>query len=982
MRRPSLHSSASLIALLACLVAGEAQEAVRNPILRIEVGQHTGGVAAIDTDQRGRWVVSASSDETVRVWNATTGHLERTLRPSTGLEIAPLGSVAISDDGKLIACGGATGQLYLFSRANGQVVGHANLAGHSVDRLVFSPDRRMLAATLADRSGLRLFAVGERTNVVTAATGTASLRLIAEDADYSAYSAGADFSPDGTRLVTTTADGTVNLYDVGRIDITSNKSSTLTPNIKVSLTGGAFRVKFSPDGAKIAVGSIRGAVVVLSAKNLRFLYQPDQADISGIGGAQLGDVVWSKGGDFLFASGRFWSSNVHLLVRRWPAEGRGKPIDLPTGTTDTITDLAALPDDSIAFGSLEPNLGVLGANGDQKWLLKPDHTDWRNTRLAGDCKRGFELSNDGSKIAFNYISHGSAEPATFSLTARSLSFVKSDASLSPPRVSASNLDIQSWCDSQGKPPTLNGKRLLSSNEWSKSLAIAPDGQSFLLATDKGLRRFGLDGTVEWGLSSLNAWAINVSPNGRIAIAAFLDGTIRWYRYSDGRELAAFFPDPDGKRWVVWTPSGYYDASPGGEELLGWQVNNGPDQAADFYPASRFREAKYRPDVVSKILATLDEAEAVQLANAEQRKATAATSISQSLPPVVAITSPEDGTRVSSNSVTLQYSIRMPSGEPVTRLRVLVDGRPAQAKQAEQQAVTVTIPERDCQVSLIAENRFSVSVPATVHLAWASTARGVTPAASHEEEFIAKPKLYVLAVGESNYQNPVLRLGFAAKDAKDFAAAMTKQKGILYRDVEVKLLMDAPKEDIEDGLDWLQHQVTSRDVGMLFLAGHGIDDSNNIYYFLPSNADLDRLKRTGLVFSDIKTTMETVAGKAVMFVDTCHSGSVMGTRRGAPADINGIVNELASAENGVVVFTASTGRQYSLEDPQWQNGAFTKALVEGIAGKAAYSKDSDKITVNMLDVYISERVKELTKGQQTPATTKPNTVPDFPVAVKQ
>jgi len=33
-------------------------------------------------------------------------------------------------------------------------------------------------------------------------------------------------------------------------------------------------------------------------------------------------------------------------------------------------------------------------------------------------------------------------------------------------------------------------------------------------------------------------------------------------------------------------------------------------------------------------------------------------------------------------------------------------------------------------------------------------------------------------------------------------------------------------------------------------------------------------------------------------------------------------------------------------------------------------------------YISERVKELTSGKQTPTTAKPQTVPDFPVALKQ
>ncbi|MEN2994245.1 MAG: hypothetical protein ABDH19_02715, partial [Thermodesulfovibrio sp.] len=68
------------------------------------------------------------------------------------------------------------------------------------------------------------------------------------------------------------------------------------------------------------------------------------------------------------------------------------------------------------------------------------------------------------------------------------------------------------------------------------------------------------------------------------------------------------------------------------------------------------------------------------------------------------------------------------------------------------------------------------------------------------------------------------------------------------------------------------------------------------------------------------------------------------------------------------------------DPQWGNGAFTKAVVEGIGGRADLL-GKGKITVNMLDAYIAERVKELTKGKQTPVTTKPQTVPDFPVAVR-
>jgi len=106
--------------------------------------------------------------------------------------------------------------------------------------------------------------------------------------------------------------------------------------------------------------------------------------------------------------------------------------------------------------------------------------------------------------------------------------------------------------------------------------------------------------------------------------------------------------------------------------------------------------------------------------------------------------------------------------------------------------------------------------------------------------------------------------------------------------------------------------------------------------------------------------------------------VTGTRSGV-GDIDQIASDLASAENGVVVFAASTGKQTSIEKMDWENGAFTEALVEGLSQLADYTKDG-AISINELDLYIAERVKILTKGNQTPTTSKPKTVPDFPIAV--
>jgi uncharacterized caspase-like protein len=310
----------------------------------------------------------------------------------------------------------------------------------------------------------------------------------------------------------------------------------------------------------------------------------------------------------------------------------------------------------------------------------------------------------------------------------------------------------------------------------------------------------------------------------------------------------------------------------------------------------------------------------------------------------------------------------------------VDGRPVSAEGLgkplkESGDLSVSIPSRDCEVSIIAENRNAASEPATVRLSWKG-------AAAAKEEFQIKPKLYVLAVGISRYEDPALRLGLAAKDALDFGAVWAEQKGQLYSGVEAKVLTDgqATKGNILDGLEWLQRQVTQHDVAMMFFAGHGVNDPTGVFYFLPVDSDIEKLKRTGISQADITSTVAAIAGKVLVFMDACHSGNLMEkVKRRGNQDISAVINELASAENGAVVFSSATGRQYALEKSEWGNGAFTKGLVEGVQGKANYG-GTGRITLNMLDLYVSERVKALTQGQQTPTTVKPPNVPDYPVAV--
>ena len=76
------------------------------------------------------------------------------------------------------------------------------------------------------------------------------------------------------------------------------------------------------------------------------------------------------------------------------------------------------------------------------------------------------------------------------------------------------------------------------------------------------------------------------------------------------------------------------ASPGGEDLIGWHLNRGWAQEADFFPASRFSARFNRPDIVQLVLKTRDEAEAVRQANeTAKRKTRDGAARPPTLPPV-------------------------------------------------------------------------------------------------------------------------------------------------------------------------------------------------------------------------------------------------------------------------------------------------------------------------------------------------------------
>lgn len=970
-----------VIAALVSSVAVHAGEPPAEPMLRIDPSEHTGTIWRIATDEQGRWLATASHDKTVRLWSLADGHLLTTIRPPIGTaNEGKLQAVAMSPDGAVVAAAGWTQfnhgkgdidqdghSIYLFDRASGRLL--RRLAGlpNTITYLAFSPDGRWLTATLGDKDGVRVF-------------DTASGQMLAEDRDYGHDGLSAHFSNDG-RLLTTSGDGLLRLY---RFD-----GSSLALLAKRAAPGGKqpAGARFSPDGQRIAVGfTDTAAVNVLDGASLALLFAPDTA--AGVVGNKFSRVAWSQDGEYLYASG--WTQKIfdgrgQLFIRRWNNGGTGATSDWPVASRNTIFDLAVLPGGRLAFGSSEPSWGVLDATGQKVFFHASVLADFRT------MQDGFKLSYNGAQVGFYYAMRidpnllGNSS-TVFDILRRN--FLPADTTgLTPPLLTAPGMAVTL---DASRAPKLNGKPLTlkSNTDTPRSLALWPDG-GLAMGTDFFLQAYARGGAARWRqIAHGNVWCVNISTDGHWVVAAYGDGTIRWHRASDGVEQLAFYPHPDKKRWVLWTPTGFYDASPGAEDMIGWHLNRGKDQMADFFPASRFRNQFNRPDVIAKVLESGSETEAVKLANTEAGRKTQAASIIQVLPPIVEIVLPNEGASVATASITLKYSTRAPNDAPVTGMRARVNGLAVNLPDARNLTVTATagmreitlpIPPQDSEIQLFAENKNGVSTPATLRVTWAGKK------AVKEEDSRFKPNLYVLAVGVSKYKNPDYNLGLAAKDATDFAAVFQKQEDKLYGKVTVHLLTDdkASRDDIVDGLEWLKREVTSRDVGVIFLAGHGMNDNTGKYYFLPHNADPEKLLRTGVPQVDIKDTLNVLAGKAVFFADTCHSGNALVSAKtrsiGGCTDINAFVNELSSAENGVIVFSSSTGRQLSQEDPAWGNGAFTKAVVEGLNGKAEIGK-SGKITHKGLDYYVTERVKELTKGQQSPVSNAPGGITDFPIAV--
>jgi hypothetical protein len=581
-----LASLCSALQLIAAAPAPAAADAVR-PLIAIEAGAHLQRVENLFDNASRDEIVSTSVDGTVRIWSATDGKLLKTLvLPICAGKAAHVEKAGMSRHGGLLALGlswpdAAIGHWVALYEIDAAAPPRMHHVSAQVTSVAFSDDERRIAIATWDQ--VNVFRLPE-------------FEVIATD-KFSDVVWGLDFDPTG-RLVAGSFDGQVRLYDKERFWPIAKTNTSTGKQIN--------DIKFSPDGSRIAVGFNTGtAVEILSDQGLTQVaaLKPGAAEYD-----ELSRVAWSPDGQTVFALGSpkvpGESGKLPSEVLSWQLESGGGGSWLPFRSSPKVAQIHRTANSALNFAPIVADGSLNGFavslwNGDVYAINLQGRQLWHSPRVKAyfDEPRPSDLlvSEHGDVVSFAF-GPGKDQHFCIDLNAAALTAGNcANAALRPP-FSLPALDI-----SRG---TISGKSI-DLDRWESIAAgvIAPDEKSFVLGTRMNLRKIGLDGKSLWAVDpGSEVWAVNVTRDGRFAIAALGDGRLGWYDMATGKEALSLFVHADGARWAAWTPDGHFYAPPGSRELVvGFESNRDGPAVPTPIAADALFAACYRADLLTAVL---------------------------------------------------------------------------------------------------------------------------------------------------------------------------------------------------------------------------------------------------------------------------------------------------------------------------------------------------------------------------------------------
>jgi N-acetylmuramoyl-L-alanine amidase len=247
----------------------------------------------------------------------------------------------------------------------------------------------------------------------------------------------------------------------------------------------------------------------------------------------------------------------------------------------------------------------------------------------------------------------------------------------------------------------------------------------------------------------------------------------------------------------------------------------------------------------------------------------------------------------------------------------------------------------------------------------------------------KAVLHVVSIG-----TPHADLKYTQKDAMDISAFFQKQPNTFFKDIKVTTHADSSQTDykrfkktfidLEKRYEnnTIDNKIAKKDYLIVFISSHGKTDENRQYKILPSDYKSSEDDAFTIDYqTDIINRLDKIDCHKLVFIDACHSGVDVGAKGFENAEA---LLKINNANVGTTILTSCRRDELSYEDDNWQNGAFTKALLEAFTnqkcsdetGTFSSNQDNDNyITIGEIVNFIKRRVPKLVALQKGVSKTQ-------------
>jgi hypothetical protein len=341
------------------------------------------------------------------------------------------------------------------------------------------------------------------------------------------------------------------------------------------------------------------------------------------------------------------------------------------------------------------------------------------------------------------------------------------------------------------------------------------------------------------------------------------------------------------------------------------------------------------------------------------------------PPLLLITSPEDGQQLEVGSVRLSGAVE--GKQALKSFEVFLNGRALEAP-AERglHQVGGSAPRRlnfDRKIQLD-EGSNHLRVVAT----------DIDDLASEKALFVhyhpKRRNVWAVVVGINDYPR-LPRLKYAVNDAEAFYRLLVEENRVPPENVTLLTNEKASLVNLRSTLGTrIKNAARESDMVIIFFAGHGAterdaaspDGDGLEKYLLPFDTDPADLYTTAMPMVEIARIFNRIRSERLVFIaDACYSGG-SGGRTISVADTRANIGdgflERVVGGRGKVIMTASSANEVSVEKDELQHGVFTYYLLEGLRGKADLDRDA-MITVDEAYRYVYEQVPKATGQEQHP-----------------